>query len=337
MDSIFVLLTMVSASTLTIERLMNRLLPSAITPTACLVVAVFLVVGCAEEVPADYEAFHAPATQLGLLTIVYSETGIPGSSNPTVIVDGVFSRASGFTHDDVLYAVNLPNTPDRIGTALGTGDCEIVVQRLGQPLTAAGDSPFIELMDVGEIRVRFGTEEYRLTRRSFPELFEQVHGVTYDAVLSDTERNILGNGAMVEGLGSETVGDFRVDIRAPHVPRLLAIDGQPVTTHYASLPWDRDIRVRWLVDERTPPTQAGVVYLELNAIQLDQTASLRCVVEDTGTALLPRTGIQELLPNINDTTTLRMVVRRITEVDFSAPGLHGGMVFFISRDSVLIE
>lgn len=320
-----------------IERLMNRFIPSAFKSTACLFTVVFLLVGCAEEVPADYEEFHAPATQIGLLTIVYSETGIPGTSNPPVIVDGVFSRASGFTHDDVLYAVNLPNTPDRIGTALGVGDCEIVVQKLGQPLTAAGDSPFIELMDVGEIRIRFGTQEYRLTRRSFPELFEQVHGVTYEAVLSDTERNILGKDVMVEGLGSEAVGDFRVNLRAPHVPRLLEIDGQPVTTNYATLPWDRDIRVRWLVDERTSSAQSGVVYLELNAIQLDQATSLRCVVEDKGTAILPRTGIQELLPNINETTTLRMVVRRVSEVDFTTDGLHGGMVFFISRDSVLIE
>jgi hypothetical protein len=296
-----------------------------------------LLSGCAEEMdPVEYFR-QADAQHFGLLTVTYHEDKFGGQSQPQVSAAGVFARYNGLTQDEVLSILNLPDTLNSNVATLANGSCRIIVRASGKSELLERDSVFVDLLDAGEIRLETEGLAYRLTRRSFPDIFLDVAGITYEGIFGAT--NGIWDRAKISlsGRGSLEVGEFSSQLKMPPVPKLLEIGGAPHTGEYASIDWDRDFMLRWARMPRAPGTPSGSVFVELSAIELERQVSLHCRSYDTGMMVLPLPTLSGLKHLVSDTATLRMVIRRLESTHISAAGIESAELHLISRDSVLLQ
>ena len=293
-----------------------------------------VLASCAEEAPQDDLAVSVPADRFGLLTISYSEHRVPGGAEPQLLMGGFFARHAGLTRDGVLSVLNLPDTPGGADLDQPVGSCRYAERELGGTMDDDGGA-FVDLLDAGSVRLTIDGRKVGLRRRSFPDIFGSVSGITYEGALDDPTGT--SGAVLVEGRGSYEVGSFMVSVTPPPVARLLEVDGAPVLGTYASLRWDADAEVRWLPQERVVASEPLPVVVEVVALQFNRVASVRCVVDDTGSMLVPRSELQKLAPSATADATVRLVLRRIARARFAAAGLHSGEVMFISRDSVLLQ
>ncbi len=312
----------------------NRALWRAIGVIAA-TVSLLSVASCAEEAPPDEQGRSSPADRFGQLTVSYVEHRVPGGAMPQVHVAGFFARHAGIDRPEVLRILNQPDVPDHALLDMHAGDCKILERQLPRPPL---DDPaaFVELLDAGEIRMRFGPRSARLQRRSFPDLFDSVAGLTYEGSLSGAVTPLGGGTLALDGLGSAEVGNFVVHLEVPPVPRLIAVGERPITSHYAGIDWDDDLQVRWLVAE-TSPDPAVPVYIELAVLQFDRTISLVCVAPDTGVATLPHEAVAAVGAAVESDSAVRLITRRITKSQFRTDRIHSTDAYFVSRDSVLLN
>ena len=308
--------------------------------TLCSVVLALCLVAlclhsCAQDLPPDPQNEAVLEESFGLVMVSYSEHRVPGGAQPQLLVSGFFARHAGLNHGDVLHVLNQPDLPDPAMLNIRTGHCEIVDQLLGLPPTPNPYDSYIELLDVGPVTFAASGHNHHLRMRSFPGLFENVIGVTYEASLPRALTPTAGSSVAFRAEGGDTVSGFAVTLEAPPVPRLLQIGGEDVLDAYASIDWSSDLEVKWLPSE-TQATESGPVYLELAVHQFDRTHSLRCVTADTGAAVLPQIGIQAVLDHATSDATVRFIARRIHRDTFTTGGLRSGDAFYVSRDSVVL-
>ena len=286
---------------------------------------------CAEEVAPEEYLHNEPADRFGLITVTYNEHRIPGGVEPQVLVNAFFARHVALSHEQVLDIVNHPDTLEPSISAVPVGQCRIKTRDLReQALTH--DSAYLDLLDAGDIRISTEEQALALRRRSFPDIFPMVTGLTYEGILSDTRRLRHGTSLLLEGRGSQEVGDFVVSLKAPSVPRLLEVASQPVTGSYSSFDWTTDLEIKWLC-----LGEAGNVLVELVAIDFDRSVSLQCRLPDTGVGHITNTALELMKGRVAPDSTLRLIVRRVARSRFQTPGIHFGEVTYVSRDSVLLE
>ncbi len=290
--------------------------------------ALALALGCAEELPSRELGSSAPASRFGHLSITYSEHRVPGGVDPQVIASGLFARHIGVSKTDVVSAIV---SSDGFDDTPVVGACRVESRALG---LRPGEDHFVDLVDAGELRVNAPAGSVRLDRRSFPEVYPAVTGLTYEGTLPRPE---LGEDTplRIEGRGSYEVGPFVVEATLPAVPSLLAVDGTPVTGPYAAVRWDADLEVRWAVPE--PNRRAATALIDVVVLGYDRVTTLRCATPDSGLALLPRAGLAALADARQPDATTRLVVQRVRHAPFAAAGIHGGEVVVSSRDAVLVE
>ena len=294
-----------------------------------LLVPMLLLVGlsglsaCSHESATDDLNQTIPAHRFGVIALTLSETP---AADRRVDAAGVFARHAILTRDEVLDVLNLPEVPDDAALVQPRGDCVVVVRSLGRGPAATSDRAFADLLDAGEVRLRTRLGSAALRRHTFPALYDNVDGVTYQGIVAGA--NLDRDGLVLEGRGSYEVGDFLVEARFPEIPRLRSVGGMPAGSDLGAVPIDEDLELRW-----SPGPADGRVYLELEAPRYDRLATLRCVARDRGRAALPQQGMAELIELAGD-GPLRLTLRRIDRVAFAAPGLHTAEAFVVSRDSV---
>ena len=292
---------------------------------------------CADTGGVDELGRSQPADRFGVLAISYSEHRVPGGVDPQIMVAGFFARHVAIARDEVLYTLNIPDVPDTNLLDMPLGSCRLMDRPLAASVEPDPEHAFVDLLDAGDIRVHVGARGQRLRRRGVPDIFPHVTGVTYEGIVHDATNPVAGGPIRVEGRGSHEVGDFLVDVTPPPVPRLLEVAGQPVTGGYTSIDdWDTHLPVQWLAAEpAAQPSQR--VYIELVALRFDRIVSLRCVTRDDGSAGLPREGVAEVGKAATPDASVHLILRRIARSSFATAGIHTGDVFFVSRDSLMVQ
>ena len=293
--------------------------------------------GCAEEVdPSEYFR-QAPTERFGLLVVTYHEDKFGGESRPQVSVGGFFARHAELSQEQVLSILNLPDVLGSNVRSLAHGNCLIKVRGFGDSELSAPESVFVDLLDAGDIRLETGEIDYRLTRRSFPDIFLDVTGVTYEGIFSATHAAWEHAVVSVSSCGSLEVGDFVIQMKMPSVPKLLEIGGVLHSGEYASIDWNQDFLLRWAGHSPLMNEKRGSIFVELSAIELERKVSLHCRSEDTGVMVIPIATLAEIKRHVTGSTTLRMVVRRLGVRKIKAAGVESAELHLISRDSVLLQ
>ncbi len=284
---------------------------------------------CHEEAEPNAYGHTAPADRFALLTISYAEHRVPGGVTPQVHANGLFVRHVGVTRDRVLRVLNQPEVRALELSAPAPGECKLDQRH---PVEISPTDQAVELLSAGRLRVEAGPHVTRLAEHTWPNIVPGVSGVAYEGTLPGAAAGAL----KVSGAGSRNVGRFLVRLEIPPVPQLASLNGEPITSTWADVPFDSELQVQWSVAEADPAT-APPVYVELAVLHFDRTTSLVCAAADTGTFVLPREAVEQLGETITPDATVRLVTRRVSTASFAAPGLHTGEAVFVSRDAVLLR
>ena len=210
---------------------------------------------------------------------------------------------------------------DLVGRAsAGVLELETCV-RQADPAHSPGPRPgvppngYMQLLDVGNLTLRAGSQSLPLRVRMVPDLFEAARGVRYD-LDRDVSRTWLAAGALhLAGTGGDGVPAFDVAIDMPRPLRVTWVAGQPV--HAADVTLTRDVAelsLRWgSVDGR------GEVDLLVGADVSAGLGWLHCRVKDDGEFTVPSELVQ-LLPTRTAERPWLLRLLRAREVPF--PGLE---------------
>ncbi len=317
---------------------MNQRHPNSLRTLSavCLCLPLLLLVRCAEEVDPEALLQSEPATRFALVTLTYSErASAPDAAAPKVMVNGVFARHAGVERDEVLRILNLPNTLDSVTRELVEGACVVTVRDYGDANIGQRDGAFVDLIDAGDLQIRLDGIDRLLRRRTFPDIFPMVSGLTYEGELPNL-RDIHSLGRVsIESHGSHEIGNFGASVTAPPIPRLLEVGGSHITTDYASIDWSTDLDIKWQV--QNPDPSQSPVFVEIKVVQLDQSASLHCRVPDKGSAGINLAELAPLANQADDDATISLVVRRVRRTHFMAPKFQLCELTFVSRDAVFLQ
>ncbi len=277
------------------------------------------------------------AERFAILTVVRSDAA--AGLTEELRIEGFFARQWGLSHLGAVEVVGLPELGDPELFALEVGRCRVVERSMAVTLRGDEHEAFIDLLDAGEVRLRFGEHgTHRLARRPVSELHAAVNGVTYEASLPMAMVAPPSGGSAVlalEGRGSSELGTFHLTHTLAPPPTIQAVNGEPVTGDYAGIDWSDELAVTWLSTGAAEGDSHLVVSLE--ALQFDRRVELRCRSRDTGAVVLPAEGVQAVSTLATSETITRLVVQRLARVDFVASGLHEGHAVFAARSLVLLK
>lgn len=179
----------------------------------------------------------------------------------------------------------------------------------------------IELMDVGDVTLRIGDSSMPLAARAFPDVGDLVSGMFYTS--RDTASDLpAGETYTIEGTGSGLVDRFAVEAVAPPALEDVRLDGVALAEGPV-LEEGGPFAMRWRAPE--VPTRGDLVVVDVSA---RSGASVQCVYEDVGRALLPPrafgSGVLGPLPAAATIAVHRLRARSSTTV----PGIDAVEVRF---------
>lgn len=195
------------------------------------------------------------------------------------------------------------------------------------PRPGAPPHGYMQLLDVGNLTLRSGTQSLPLRVRMVPNLFEAARGVRYD-LDRDVSRTWLAAGALhLTGTGGDGVPAFDVAVEMPRPLRVTWVAGQPIHTADVQLPAGTgELSLRWgSVDG------SGEVDVLLGADVTAGLGWLHCRVKDDGEFVVPAELVL-LLPKRTTGRPWLLRLLRAREVPF--PGLDALPLRLELSDSV---
>ncbi len=187
---------------------------------------------------------------------------------------------------------------DLVGQNPRTRDVPVTDQCVRQPgprhlAQERGSTPsgYVQLLDIGNLRLRAGAEAVALKVQMVPSLFSAVRGVRYDGDV-DHARHLLAAGHLVlDATGGDGVAAFEASIEVPRPVRITHVGSTPVRRGRAELTDpETDVSIRWgSVDH------AASLELEVGAEASGGQDWVRCRLTDDGAFTIPG-GLLERLP-----------------------------------------
>ena len=155
-----------------------------------------------------------------------------------------------------------------------------------------GSTPrgYVQLLDVGNIRLRAGTEDIAVKVQMVPSLFSAVRGVRYDVDI-DHARHLLAAGRLrLEATGGDGVAPFEAIVDVPRPVRITHVGAAPVRRGRAKLlESDIDLPVRWGSVDHT-----AALELEVGAEAAGGQDWVRCRLTDDGAFTIPAVLLESL-------------------------------------------
>jgi hypothetical protein len=180
----------------------------------------------------------------------------------------------------------------------------------------------IELIDVGDVSLRAGSNVMTLAARAFPDVGDVVWGMFYTSRDATSD---LPSGASytLEGSGSAHVDRFSIDADAPSAPEEVSVAGTALGD--APVIEDGAAIVRWRAGE--PAASKGPADVVLVDVTGASGASIRCTFEDRGQGTVPAWVWSDralgALP-----ASASITIHRVRERPFVVSGLDTGAVRF---------
>jgi hypothetical protein len=284
-----------------------------------LAVVAVAAIGCSGPV-ADDLAEVADASGAMTEGVVVVERRVSGDGVAQTSVSAKFMRLGSPVDPELAERV--------VGTKLDLptlGTCRPVTAATVDTKTHGRGS--IELIDVGDLSLRAGTQRLPLAVRAFPDVGDLVSGMFYTS--RDTASDLpLGATYTLESTGAGAIERFAVDVDGP-----LALEdvrlGTATLADGVVVDETQPLAVRWrALASLAAPESAGatpdVVIVDVGA---DSGASVRCAFPDEGSGVLPawifRASTLGALP-----ATATIAVRRLRERSFASVGVDTGEVRF---------
>ncbi len=180
----------------------------------------------------------------------------------------------------------------------------------------------VELLDAGELTLRVGEDELRVSSWIFPTIHNYMAGMFYgdEALEADyqpeSEYRLLAS-------GSEEIESFEVGLVSPEEFDALTVAGSEVGVEPVTLPSQRQpLEVRW-----EPGRSTNEILVEFSFNQYGSERRIVCRSHEDGIVEIPLSlsgGFWE--PEISDG---RLAIYRIARSSFETEGLDGVEVLFV--------
>lgn len=170
----------------------------------------------------------------------------------------------------------------------GEDTCVLEPRPAGTPSVAP--AAWMQLLDVGDLRLQAGREQLPLEVSLVPSLFSGVRGVRYDGE-RDQSRSMLAHGTLqLRGSGGDGVPPLDASVTVPRPLRLTRVAGIPVRAgRVRTQAAVDDLELRWgSVDG------GGTVDLQVGVEGERGLRWLRCRLKDDGAHTLPRRLLEPL-------------------------------------------
>ncbi|MCU0661279.1 MAG: hypothetical protein MUC50_03020 [Myxococcota bacterium] len=180
----------------------------------------------------------------------------------------------------------------------------------------------VELLDIGDMSVNFGSGNKTVATRTFPDLLRVIVGVIYS---TDESHGVVfrpGRTYDLRTLGSDEIGPFEVALDAPEdlvdlrIAGTLPFEDTPVISRGSGLEidWDAD----GFGDE---------VLATLGFTSLGAPWSMTCRMRDDGEFTVPA-SLTAALPDPLTCSDAELSLSRVRQVAFRAAGLSSGALRF---------
>lgn len=181
----------------------------------------------------------------------------------------------------------------------------------------------IELLDVGNLEVKFGARKKLIPTRTFPDLLKKIVGVLYT---SDETKGVQfrpGETYSIRASGTEETEPFRVSLDAPADLGEVKVDGIPPGEQVPVLRRDGDIELTWDGD-----AYGDEIIAELSWTTMGTPWAMTCRMRDDGLFILSSIYTSEL-PDPLTSSDEELTLSRIRQVSFRNASFNSGSFRFI--------
>jgi hypothetical protein len=278
-------------------------------------VSLLLATGCSAAVVGDGPGEDVDPTEANAQGALVVERVAAGQELSTHVSARFVRVRGGIDHQTAEQVVGSASglAPDAaLGCAWQDGSTEEVP-------TGVSDGS-IELLDVGDIVLRAGTTVMPLAARAFPDVGDLISGVVYTSRDDSTDLPAAGSYA-IDVAGSPFIEGFSLQVEAPSAPTgvqlaQLGVEAQPFDAAELELTPGEDLNITWESDN-----QDDRIYVELSpgdagsrgSAPRGSGATLRCVFDDVGGALVPAA-----MMNFSPSSEIDITVHRYRSTQFDA-------------------
>ena len=287
----------------------------------CLSICI-LVCGCAPNSPR--QAPKANKLSHGSIAAVSSQYITSGDLVPfeQFQLTGVFGRFDVAVRSDAMAFIT-NRVPSR---DLNVDACSVpapVFERGG--IYKKLDQATVELLDVGDLTVAFGSRNLPISTRTFPDLLKVIVGVVYSA---DGNQGVFYNPNTTYTLkasGGSGVGPFEVALEAPMELEGIRVNRIAPSAQVPLLQRKRPAVLQWdgleLGDE---------IVMDLQWTSMGSPWSMSCRLRDDGYFVVSPV-LTRMLPDHLAAADEELTFSRVRQVSYRAEGLNSGTFSFVTR------
>lgn len=180
----------------------------------------------------------------------------------------------------------------------------------------------MELLDVGDMQVSFGTGNRTVATRTFPDLLRVIVGVIYSADENYGLEFRPGRTYDLRTSGSDQIGPFEVALDAPEDLGDLRIGGSLPFEETPIIIRGRGLHIAWDADGF-----GDEVLATLSFTSMGSPWSMTCRMRDDGEFSIPASHTA-VLPDPLTCADSELSVTRVRQVAFRAAGLSSGTLRF---------
>lgn len=302
-------------------------------------IALFVGIGCggAEELSNDNE--RVQSRSFGLMSVNYTHDWQTdhnrNNQSLELTTTAQFVRYSAIEEKTIAKLLALPINPDRDLPTQGCKLYDLSIDLDEQGLVQNSDSekeesPTVDLLEAGDLVVKAGSVNVKLSPRHFPGLLPFISGVVYGEVQSDQSENT--SQIDIQSAGGSSVGSFNTNLMSPTLPQLTKISSQS-PSQSIQISQNEAIELNWQSAEQT--NADDIFYLQASFSAAKGEYALRCAIKDNGSYTLNSDNINKLSDGQNGKLTIDLI--RLRRQIFTAQGLDTAELQVSARERISVN
>jgi hypothetical protein len=296
-----------------------------------LIPGILLLTGCPRGTSSEAKPAAPVIVSRGLITAglnryIESKTDEPFEQFG---VTGVFARYDLEKEDllEYLLGTRVPE-PDLAPDTCSPPSPQLLLD-IRRPIRrdGSGFETAIELIDVGNLSVSYGSADRAIPTRTFPDLLKVIDGVIYSVDEAQGVQFVPGETYSFHATGTDDVSPFEVVLQAPDDLGRIKVDGVAPEVQLPPIKRHQELELTW---EGAGWGDEVVAVLTWTGMGLPW--SMTCRMRDDGLFVVPL----EIIEGLHDPLAAgdeELTLSRVRQVSFRSGGLSSGTFSFVVSTS----
>ncbi len=297
-----------------------------ITITICVILINIFLKSCVEE-SLEEESQTQALVSRGIITASLNRHIESAIDTPfeSFNLTGVFARY--LAEEGRFVSLVWGQKLTELDLALDSCNSPAPILKENQGERSASTKHAVELLDVGDLTVKFDNEKRTIPTRTFPDLLKIAVGVIYSANELQGVSFRPSTKYDIRTTGSDDVEVFRVQLDSPADLGTIRVDGLAYDEETPIIIKGKDVLLTWEGDGYGDEVIASIGWTIMGSPW-----EITCRMKDDGEFLIP-SSITKFLPDSLTASDENIFVRRYRQVAFRSAGLsNGSFQFVVSSD-----